>query len=161
MCYLMQYNKTSILHLSSLILKYRTFWLLTSKWDKNKLSILFCDLYHLKHIENKPFNAFNLKTYFAFIFFSFLDFFKKINIANHNWNMIKPMATVVCVQFHWISKMQNQIKILMQQFGNQTIKNEQTKLNYWMSSALAAQMYAAQLSSQQQQNMYVNLKVVM
>lgn len=29
------------------------------------------------------------------------------------------------------------------------------KLNYWMSSALAAQMYAAQLSSQQQQNMYV------
>lgn len=40
------------------------------------------------------------------------------------------------------------------------MKNKMIKLLN-ESSALAAQMYAAQLSSQQQQNMYVNLKVVM
>ena len=39
--------------------------------------------------------------------------------------------------------------------NNETIwKHMNTKFD-WMSSALAAQMYAAQLSSQQQQNMYV------
>lgn len=62
------------------------------------------------------------------------------------------------------TKNKMEMKILKIMFDSTKIWCKKRKQNHekhmntkfdWMSSALAAQMYAAQLSSQQQQNMYV------